>query len=139
MLVQTDTSDAGRSRYELLRLRGLGFLTSINASIGATGSVWAGGVDGLESYWKSAAPLNRFHQFAFDLSRVARQSEWWNLAGVFSEAHIRAAGRIPNRSMEALGDMQLAALLEESGEQGEAQNLLARSIPLIASTQDSPH
>jgi len=136
-LVQTATNEAGRSGYALLRLRGLGFLTSLSASIGATGTVWASGVEGLELYWKSAAPLNRFHQFAFDLSRVSRQSEWWNLARVLSEAHIRAATRIPNRSMEALGEMQLAALLEESGERGEAQNVLARSIPLIASIEDS--
>lgn len=135
-LIRLAIRNSTQSGYRLLNLRALGFECTFNVSIGATGSVWAAGVKGFETYWKTGASVNRFHQFAFDLSRASRQAEWWELGTVLTRSYINASQRIPNRSMEALGTMNLAALLEEAGHLPESNAVLEGASALIDSIED---
>ena len=135
-LIRLAARDSAQTGYRLLNLRALGFECTFNVSLGATGSVWASGIQGLETYWKTDASLNRYHQFAFDLSRASRQAEWWDLGAVLTRSYINASQRIPNRSMEALGTMNLAALLEEAGRLPESKAVLEDASVLIDSIED---
>lgn len=132
-------AEARRQGFTLLESRALGLLNTIEVTLGVSGPVWAKGVVALERYWMEPhLPMNRLHQACFDLSAVARQAGWKNLAVVLAADYVEAARLIPNRLMEALGALQHAALLEENDEFAESSRRLRSATALIASLEPGP-